>query len=247
MFAVELVMEGSGRDVLPARSVDVGIGGICVRTESIIDGALVRRVRFRLGRKDLEFNVTSRWSSPTGSEAGPLTGFVFDEVDSQSESALWSFIQERASELASFFRTCDGLEDLSFQEAVELALITRLREVEPGQVLYGGIGSEPSASIFALFRGHIVVERASARRQQQVIHLESGQFFGGMPVIAGCAPIDRAVATTSSTVLEFLEYNTRYLSMHKPMLAATLIRATTYHWIQRATRLLDRAFDQISA
>lgn len=242
VFPVELVMARPQRGSMMARSVDVGMGGICVRTESIIDGNAVEAVRFKLGLYDLEFKVHARWSSATLSDEGPLTGFAFEEVDPKSEATLWGFIQERARELSTFLRTCDGLTDLGFQDALELALTTRLRELECGQVVYGGHETTGCKSIFALFRGSILLERASEKRNQEIARLEPGELFGGTQIIAGCEPIERAIATSRTTLLEFVDYNTEYLMIAKPQLGASLIRAAAFHWMQRTARLLDHTF-----
>jgi len=244
ILPIELILEGSHRNTLPARAVDIGTGGVCVRTASPIDGALVRQIRFKLDRHDLEFMVSCKWSSPVGSSAGPLSGFVFEHVDARSEAALWSFIQARAMDIATFLRTCGGLTELTFQDAIELALATRIRELESGQIVYGGAESEPCGSIFALFRGNVMIERKAKRRNQQATPMESGELFGGLPTIAGCEPLERAVATSDSTLLEFIDYNTGYLLTYKPTLGSALVRAATFHWVKRATQLLDQASAQ---
>jgi len=207
----------------------------------------VEQLRFTLGRHDLEFDVKVRWRSSPMADEGPLTGFSFDEVDVAAEKALWNFIQERGHELATFLRSCGGLTHLDFQEAIELALTTRIREVERGEIVYGGEGHAPSASIFALFRGSIRLERVNQSRSQEVATVEPSELFGGIPMIAGCSPFERAVATSRSTLLEFVAYNTHYLLSTKPPLAAALIRAASFHWIQRMSHILDRLFDEESA
>ena len=244
IFPVELVLGGSPYTVLPARSLDVGMGGICVSTGSILDGNLVHFVRFKLGRFDLELKVDSCWSSSTGSQAGPQMGFVFQDLVPTAEAAIWNFIQERALEIATFLRTCKGLPNLDFQDSLDLALATRIREVDSGQLVYGSVGDRSSGSIFAVFRGSIMLERATGKRNQEIAEVPSGEFFGGLPVIAGCPPFDRAVATRSSTLLEFLEFSTNYLLVHKPTVGAALTRAAMFHCMKRVTQLLDRTLEE---
>ncbi len=220
------------------------MGGLCIRTASMIDAAAVQIIRFRLGRHDLEFRVRWRWSSAIPSGEGRFTGFAFEDLDATSEKALWSFIQERAHEVATFLRSCGGLSHLDFQDALELALTTRIREFECGAIVYGRAGDDPSGSLFALFRGSILLKRVGERRNQEIDIVQPGEFFGGMPTIAGCKPLERAVATSTSTVLEFTECITRCVQNTKPQLGTMLIRAASFDWMQRTARLLDRLYDK---
>lgn len=242
IFPVELVLDGSPCSVLHARSLDVGIGGICVRTDSILDGSRIGFVRFKLGRHDLELKVAACWTSSTGSCGGPRIGFVFEKLVPTTEATLWNFIQERALDIATFLRGCRALPDLDFQDALDLALTTRIREVDSGQLVYGSLGNSSSGSIFVVFRGSIMLERATETRNQEVTEVQSGEFFGGLPIVAGSATLDRAVATSSTTLLEFLEYSTNYLLINKPILGAALTRAAMFHCIERMSKLLDRTF-----
>lgn len=133
-------------------------------------------------------------------------------------------------------------QDLGFQDVLQLALTTRLRELEYGQLVYGGDQSTPCKSIFALFRGSILLERASEKRNQEIARLESGELFGGTQIIAGCEPVERAVATSRTALSEFVDYTTEYLTVAKPQLDACLIRAAAFHRIKRNARLLDHNF-----
>ena len=238
---VELEFTPSTYGVLTARSSDIGMNGICVNTASPIERDAVRLVRFTLGRHQLEFSVSARWSSKAISDAGIMTGFIFDAVDANSESALWRFIQERGGQLALFLQTCNGLGQLDFQEAFELAITTRIHELERGQMIYGGAGTETSTSIFALFRGSVALERASGRRNENFALVKPGELFGGIPIIAGCTSFERAIANENSMVLEFLGYNVEYLISAKPRVGLALMRAATFHWMLRFSRILDQA------
>ena len=241
ILPVELVLVQQDRGVLTARSVDIGMQGICVNTRCPIDRDSVGLIRFVLGRDHLELSVTPRWSSETLSDEGPLIGFSFDTVDVRSEASLWNFVQERGRELSRFLRSCDGLDQLTFEDSFELALSTRLRDVERDQMVYGRAGS---ASIFLLFRGSVALERTCDRHGQEFARVQPGEIFGGAPTLAGCTPFERAVATENSTVLEFLAYNVDYLISAKPPLGVALLRAAAFHWMRRFARTLDRLSNQ---
>lgn len=238
---VELVLDSG--DVVTARSVDIGMGGICAKTGPLLDPDTVRFVRLTLGRHQLDLSATARWSSESIDDLGGLTGFLFGSVDTKSEATLWDFIQERGRELALFLRSCDGLHQIDFQDALELALATRLRTRESTELVYGRAGEEASASIFVLFRGAVVLERAQTHRDKQIIsRIKPGEMFGGIPTIAGCVPFERAVAVEDSTILEFVSHSLEYLLSEKPPLGVALLRAASFHWIRRFSETLDRTF-----
>ena len=243
---VELVFAGSRGGILTARTTDIGTSGLCVKTESPVDGDSIHLVRLKLGRQDLELRVVSRWSSAIGSQVGSLTGLEFEETDARSEAALGRFVQERAMEIGTFLRSCSGFDELGFQEALELAMTTRIREVHSGDIIFGAPSCGGCNSIFVLFRGSILLERNSDRRNQQGISVQPGEFFGGLPLIAGLESTQRAVATGPSTLLEFVDYSTSFLITHKPTLGAALLRATAFHWSNRTQQLLDRSLDASS-
>ncbi len=240
ILPVELVFSYSSDDRLPARSVDIGMGGMCVQTESIIDGQAVRAVRVPLDGERVEFTVSSRWSLDLGGSGGPLTGLVFSDVDEVQKAQLWEFIQKRGRELGMFLSSCEGLEQLNFEEALELALATRLREVVSGQLVYRG-GDDPGAtSICVLMKGAVLLEPAMGRCNQRISTVKPHELFGGLSVVAGCVPFDRAVAVEDCTVLEFSSYSVENLLNIKPHLGVALLRAASFHWMRRFAEVLDR-------
>ena len=239
ILPVELVFSNFAGSVLPAHTVDVGMAGICVQTASIIDPQAVRSVRMTLGDHRFELKVHSRWSSDSLSNDGPLTGLAFDSIDSPTKAALWDCIQQRGQELSTFLGSCDGLDQLPFEETFELALTTRLRNLQSGQLIYDAENQRASESIYALMCGSVLLESGEGRRNQQISDVSPREFFGGLPIIAGCAPFERAVVVENCTILEFLGYNVEYLLRAKPGLGVSLLRAASYHWIRRYAETLD--------
>ena len=240
ILPVELAFShGVGYDI-PARSVDIGMGGMCVQTESIIDTEAVRSVRVALGGNRVEIDVRSRWNTELGGNGGPASGLVFEELGDAMKMWLWDYIQKRGRDLGMFLSSCEGLDQLNFEEALELALSTRLREVRSGDIVYQGGDDEGAASICALMGGSVMLEPANGRCNQRISTVEPRELFGGLPVVAGCMPIERAVAVEDATVLEFSGYAVENLLETKPHLGVALLRAASFHWIRRFAEVLDR-------
>jgi CRP-like cAMP-binding protein len=239
---VQLALGTSQYDFLDVTTVDIGMGGICVKTASIIDRTTIRAVRFSLGQQDFSINVESRWGAPGAEGEGLLTGLAFESLDPRFEPGLWRFIQERGGVLGSFIRGCEGLSSLSFQEGLELALETRLREVAAGQIIYGPDATKGGSSIFINFSGAALLERVSDRRHEEIATIHAGAIFGGLPIVAGYPPIERAIAISPVVLLEFDQFNCENMISSKPMLAAALFRAATFHWMCRFSKLLDQTY-----
>ena len=180
-FPVTLVFSNGASNVIPARSVDIGMGGICVETATIIDYEAVRAVRIPLGKSKIDFDVRPRWSLDLGGSGGPVTGLTFASVDDAKKNALWDLIQERGCELGMFLSGCEGLDQLNFEEALDLALSTRLRIVRRGDLIYTGCDERTAASICLLMSGSVVLEPSMGRMNQRISMVKPREIFGGLP------------------------------------------------------------------
>jgi len=230
---VSLVISNYPAPFLPARAVYIGVGGLCVQTDTLLDARAVRSVRLLLDDHQLELPVQSRWQSELGTGQEPLTGFEFTRLDEQNELALWDLIQTFGRELAGFLRGCVGLESLGFEDGFNLAMATRLRQVSAGKTLY--TPEDPSSSsIYLLVRGGVVLEEfPEAGSQRRFALVKSGEPFGGLAVAAGCSAFEYAFATEESTILEFPSYTVDHLISTNPLLGIALLRATSYQWVVR--------------
>lgn len=240
MVPVDLVFSYDASNTIPARSIDIGMGGMCVQTTSMIDSDAIRMVRFSLDGNRVGFDVGSRWNTELGGNGGPATGLVFETIDEMSQNSLWEYIQKRGRDLGAFLSSCEGLDQLNFEEALELALATRLREVRAGDLIYRGGDEEASSAISVLMTGSVSLEPANGRYSQQIARVEPRELFGGLPVSAGCAAFERAVAIEPSRILEFSHYAVENLLNTKPHLGVCLLRANSFHWMRRFAQTLDR-------
>lgn len=240
MLPVELIFSYGSGNTMPARSIDIGMGGMCIQTSSIIDSQAVDAVRFNLGGNRVGFDVCSPWNIDLGGSGGPATGLVFESLDGPKKDALWDFIQGRGRDLGSFLTSCEGLEQLLFEESLELALATRLREFAAGDLIYRGREEDTSSSISVVMTGSVVLELADGRCNQQISQVGPRELFGGLPIVAGCAPIERAIAIEETRILEFSAYAAENLLNTKPHLGVSLLRAASFHWMRRFAETLER-------
>lgn len=230
---VSLVMTNYPAPFLPGRAVDIGVAGICVQTDTLLDARSVRAVRLELGDHEVEFGVDSKWQSEFLPDQGPLSGFVFRQVGADDEIALWDFIQTRGRELATFIRGCVGFESLGFEDAFNLAMATRLRQVSGGRTVYGPDDAS-SSSIYTLVRGSVVIDELEAGGvRERIAVVKPGEPFGGLAVVAGCMAFEYAFAAEESIILEFPSYTVEHLIATKPLLSIVLLRAAAYQWIVR--------------
>ena len=238
---VELVFSHGTASSIQAIAIDIGMAGMCVQTKSIIDADAIASVRVSLGGTRVSLKVASRWSVELGGSGSPATGLVFEDLDEMRRNALWDTVQQRGLELGAFLTSCEGLDQLNFEESLDLAFATRLREVERGGFVYNGGDEETAAAIRVLLSGGVALEPVNGRFNQQIAIVRPRELFGGLPVVAGCLPFERAVATEKSMVLEFSGYAVENLLNTKPHLGVTLIRAASFHWMRRFADLLSRS------
>jgi CRP-like cAMP-binding protein len=223
---LEAHIQLSGMGRVPCATRDVGFGGACLETASPFDPSAVQRIEIRLpGVGPLSLHAEGRWQRVA--ETGVLTGIRFCEVSSRAHEELKSFTSERALEVSRFLAELPDLGELPIDEALDLALNSRLRVVPPGTLLYRQGASPPDGdSIYIVVTGRIVLE--AAVQHEHEIHLDtlgSRRLFGGLPVLAGVPHVESAVAETKCELLEFSRVAFEYLATAKPLVAHRLVQA----------------------
>ncbi len=235
IFDVDLF---DGSVSLSARAMDIGLGGLCVRTQAVRDTSRVFSVKFRLGMIDVCTAVSTRWISSNSNTGDSLIGLAFEALEPPVEVAIWHFVQERARALASFLLECDGLSSLSLYDALQIGLKTTFREVNAGEIFIDGGLSPHCRSVFVVYRGTVAVEDASSEYQQPFAILGPNALFGRTPVDVSFAPIERAVAANRSRVLVLASRNLDDLASSRPHVASTLFRALKHHYMKRVANLI---------
>ncbi len=229
---------------LAARSRDIGTGGVCVETGSPFALSSVERIVLDLPTGKMAFAAKGSWQRAPFVGDGLLTGIQFVSPKPEAIHRLWDFVQVQAKECARFLHEGSELGTLSLDDALEIALRTRVRQVPAGRWIYRQ-GSAGEDSVFMVLSGTVAFEMRS--RRDPPIRLKPigvGGAFGGLPLLAEISHPESALAETDTQLLEIARYTFRYLERTKPLLARcvtrALIRRQTSHLTELAERVVDR-------
>lgn len=230
---------------LAGRTRDLGIGGACLATASIVSYRSIRRIHLHLPDGVLRLEAEGRWQCEEASERVLLTGVSFTNPPTEAVSRLWDLVLDGGKTLARFLYGRSDLAHFSVDEAVGLAHASRWRNVAAGQYAYRGDAARSGASsIFVVFEGEVALQlRARGSSDHLVARLGPGRLFGGLPLVAEGLPSESAQAVTNVRLLEIHEASFRYLCAAKPWLAQRLAQAVTQVYAQRAGALLARVGD----
>ncbi len=224
-------------------TADVGAGGACVQTRCLIAAASIRRLVLDLPDGPIELHAEGRWQRDTAD--GQLTGISFIDPDKTEQRRLREFVHKRAAELADFLIERTALSGLSLDEALDLALFTRLAEFSPRQLIYKQDATDTAVgSSFIVYDGAVVLKASgSTGRPVTVGRIGVGGLFGGLSVLAEVPHVTSAYAEAASILLEIDSYTFHYLQDAKPRVArrfeAALISAKVTHLRALVERLGD--------
>lgn len=232
---------------LAGRTRDLGIGGACVATTSIVSYRSIRRVHLHLPGGVLQLEAEGRWQCEENSERVLLTGVSFVDPPAEAVAQLWDLVLDGGKTLARFLYGHSDLAHFSVDEAVGLAHASRWRRVDAGQFVYrGDVARSGASSIFIVYEGEVALAlRARGVRDHVIARLGPGRLFGGLSLVAEGLPSESAQAATDLRLLEIHEASFRYLCAAKPWLAHRLAQAVTQVYAQRAGALLARVGDAL--
>lgn len=238
---------GDFRGALAARTRDLGVGGLCVATDSVVSLGSIHRVVVRLADGALDLKVVGKWQTADRADDGVLTGLQFVDLDEPSLHRLWDVLVDQAKLLARFLYGNSDLADFGPEEAMGLAHVSRTRELPAGYVIYGQDESTGAdQSIFLVQKGRVVLEvRVRGAIRHTIDQLGPGRLFGGMPLVADAPNAESAVSDTPVELLEINRGAYRYLCVAKPWLAHRLAYAVTRSYARRTRDLLARLRDEL--
>lgn len=210
---------GSG---LRATLRDIGVGGVCIQTVSPWALQDLRSVSVALGPDEvLQLEARGLWQKDSDIEGTVLTGAQFVDPDASTTARLQKLVHDTAQELATFLQSCAGFRGAGLDEALDLALFSRLRELPPGRYL--SPEKESLESIYFIRSGEVCLLIPELPTWKRFLtKLGPGEMFGGLPLVTGGrSPV--AVACQRATVLLELSGEAfRFLERAKPMLADRL-------------------------
>lgn len=217
-------------DAVTARSSDVGPGGVCVETQSAFDPSSLRRISIALPPGTVEAKAIAQWQRRNAAGTGILTGVSLRELDSRTTATLSSFVHERARELSGFLLDRSEVTGLQLDEALDLALFTRVAEFPSSSRIYEQNTQGTSGdSVFVVFDGTILLAASAPDGGEvQIEQICMGGVFGGLPLIGETPHTESAIALSDAILLEIDPYTFSFLQTTKPhvvnRLRVTLIR-----------------------
>jgi CRP-like cAMP-binding protein len=227
---------------LEARSSDLGPGGVCVDTPSPFDLSSLRRVSIELPDGLFQTKAVGRWQREEVGRPGQQSGIEFQELEREEVERLWRFVHQRAGELASFLRDRSTIGPMELDEALDLALFTRVAEYPAGNWIHRQGPVEPVCeSAFVVYDGSVVLE-ASTRsgRTVHVARVEAGEVFGALPIVGGISHITSAVADRDAILLEIDAATYRFLQAEKPQTARLVTEALVRAQAAHLSSLIER-------
>lgn len=235
------------RGSLGCRLRDIGTGGVCVQTDSPFAMASLRRVAVELPDGPLVLEAEGCWQRETALERAVLTGVRFSRVEDADTIRLRKFIEQCVGDLVGFLQGRSELADLSLDEAIDVALASRLREARTGTYVLraappdDGRGAPPPDSLFLVVRGSVTLlmgDRLGAGATLE--SARAGALFGGSALAAGVPSPFSAIADSDVTLLELDRSALDYLERAKPLVARRLSRAVARRLLRHVGTLAER-------
>lgn len=224
---------------------DLGPGGICVETLSPLGIDYARRLTVVLDGQVQTLKVACRWQREAPGRHGILNGLQFIDVQEAQMQCLWRYVYSRAQELAQFVQSESALSGLSFDEAIELALHTRMIRLSDGDWVYRqGSDAALGGAAFVVFDGAVMLDAVNASATSVYeTRLEPGDVFGGLPFLTGLPHPETAIALQDARVLEIDQFAYRHLLATRPAAAQRLTAALIRRYANRLAELVAAGND----
>lgn len=227
---------------------DVGTGGACLQTDSPLGVSDLRWLQIELPQRSLKMAIVGRWQREAGPEQAIITGVEFDSPEREQQEQLETFVHERLLGLVRFIQRCPDLSDFSLDEAMDVALVSRLRAAKAGRYLLRG-GPEGTAddSVYLVSEGSITLEAEVHKLRFPVGTIERGGVFGGISLLApGVKPHLAAVAGRELMMLEVDRSSYEYLQRAKPVIAARLANVIVSRHVAQLSDCIERVVARLS-
>lgn len=234
---------GEFAGALLGRTRDISIGGACIATQSPFSFKSLRRIVFRLPTQNLTLDAVGCWQREDPVENLVLTGVTFENPTPENLEVVWNLVLDAGKRLARFLYERTALRELGLEEAMGLAQVTRIRTLQPGDMIYRqGMRNSASDSIYLIADGSVTLQvRIRDAIEQPLCQLGTGDLFGGLPLLADLPHAESAVANTTLRLLEVDGAAFRHLRSMKPWLGHRLGVALLRVHAQRMSQILGLA------
>ncbi len=232
---------------LAGRARDLSVTGVCVATPSPFAFKSTSRVVLTLPTGPIALEAEGLWQHEVASDDIVLTGLAFREPDRECVEQLWDVILERGKQLTRFLYAGSDLCDLTLEDGMGLAQVTRIRDLAVGNYVYRQDGADVNEdAIWILAQGHIVLQfRVRDVREVPFARLGPGSLLGGLPLTAGTPHAESAVADSAIRLLEIDRNAYQFLLTAKPWLALRLAQSVSRVQSQRVRELAARLRDKL--
>jgi len=223
---------------IEATPCDIGAGGVCIETSSPVGINEAHRIALEMGDEVLRVSVRCRWQRESPSRGGVISGLQFVDVSEEGRTLIWRHVYAEAQDLALFVTTRSALSSIAFDDAIELALHTRVAWFSKGDWVYrqGSLGTRGD-SAFVVLSGEVAIEALNAESGRAYEELVlPGEVIGGFPMVAGLPHPETAIARSDACLVEIDPYSYGYLLDTRPGMARLLTEVVLGRY---ATRLLS--------
>ncbi len=234
---------GEFAGALLGRTRDISIGGACIATQSPFSFKSLRRIVLRLPNQNLTLDAAGCWQREDPVENLVLTGVLFENPTPENLEVIWNLVLDAGKKLARFLYERTALRELGLEEAMGLAQVTRIRTMQPGDMIYRqGTRDGANDSIYLITEGNVTLQvRIRDAIEQPLAQLGVGDLFGGLPLLADLPHAESAVANTTLRLLEVDAAAFRHLRSMKPWLGHRLGVALLRVHAQRMSQTLGLA------
>lgn len=231
------------RGSLPAFLRDLSVNGACIATPSPFSFKSIERIEVDLPSGPLSVRASGRWQRDEVADDVVLTGIAFDDLTEAGYDQLWEAVVHGGHVLARFLLERCELPELTLEDSIGLAQFTRRRSIPVGRAIYQqGASADECRSLFVVWRGEVALTlRVRNAIERETARLRVGDVFGGLPLVAGTAHAESAIAATDCELLEVDAGSFAYLRMARPWLGLRVGQVLLRVNAQRLLRLLDEA------
>lgn len=212
---------------LVGRLRDIGTGGVCVQTDSPFAMSSLRSLSLHFPGRALRIDAEGCWQRESSLEKAILTGVRFVRPTYEQRDRVRKFVEESAQELTHFLQNRSELRELGLDEALDLALSSRLREARTGTFIARQHASSASdESLFVVLRGSVTLAAAASREHELTVQrITTGGIFGGVPLVANVPAPFSVLVESDVQLLELDRDAFTFLERAKPLVAKRLSQA----------------------
>ncbi len=233
---------------LPGRSRDLSLGGTCVATASPFNIKSVDQIVIAPpGYHPLTLRCTGCWQREDPSAELVLTGFSFDHPSDTDLDTIWNFVLDSGKFLARFLYEKTETHELELDDAMSLSQMTRYRDVPFGHTLYRqDTNDDGQDSIYLVIDGTVTLQvRVRDTHEVEFARLGPGEFFGGLPILAGVPHAESATTASDVRLLEIDRQTFQYIRTAKPWLGYRLGSAMLRISAERLSAMLGNVRDHL--